>query len=54
MLMIGTARYARTAIFSREIVEVLQSKGVKFASVEDGARAVLQIASRKDVNGKSC
>lgn len=46
-------RYVRTPILSDKVVEYLESKGVKFATVDDCARAMLQLASRKEVNGES-
>ncbi|VUC23914.1 unnamed protein product [Clonostachys rosea] len=45
--------YVRTPILSDKTVESLQSKGVKFATVDDCAMAMLRIATNKEINGRS-
>ncbi|EFX06215.1 short chain dehydrogenase reductase [Grosmannia clavigera kw1407] len=45
--------YVRTPILSQKIIAYLESKGVKFATVEDCAHAMIQIAARKEVNGRA-
>ncbi|KAI0136170.1 short chain dehydrogenase reductase [Xylariales sp. AK1849] len=45
--------YVRTPILPDKVIEYLVSKGVKFATVEDCARAVLNIASDKEIQGRS-
>ncbi|KAH8896921.1 short chain dehydrogenase reductase [Thozetella sp. PMI_491] len=45
--------YVRTPILSDKIIEYLESKGVKFATVEDCAKAMLKIGSDKLINGRA-
>ncbi|KAH7134490.1 short chain dehydrogenase reductase [Dactylonectria estremocensis] len=45
--------YVRTPILADKIIQYLESKDVKFATVEDCARAMMQIASEKNINGRS-
>ncbi|KAH6871219.1 short chain dehydrogenase reductase [Thelonectria olida] len=45
--------YVRTHILSSKIIEYLESEGVKFATVEDCAKAMLRIASDKEINGRA-
>lgn len=52
-MMTNPRRYVRTPILSDKVIAYLESKGVKFATVEDCARAMIQIAARKEVNGKT-
>lgn len=50
-LIIEASRYVRTPILSNKVIEYLESKGVNFATLDDCARAVIYIASRKEANG---
>ncbi|CAK7234690.1 hypothetical protein SBRCBS47491_009034 [Sporothrix bragantina] len=45
--------YVRTPILSDKVVEYLQGKGVKFATVPDCARAMLNIAADTSIHGRS-
>ncbi|KAK6078999.1 fungal specific transcription factor domain-containing protein [Seiridium cupressi] len=45
--------YVRTPILPDSVVEYLASKGVKFARVEDCARAMLNIVADEGINGRS-
>ncbi|KAF7557421.1 hypothetical protein G7Z17_g638 [Cylindrodendrum hubeiense] len=45
--------YVRTPILSDRIIQYLESKGVNFATVDDCARAMLHIASDKEINGRA-
>ncbi|KAJ3530540.1 hypothetical protein NM208_g9282 [Fusarium decemcellulare] len=45
--------YVRTPILSDDVIDFLEGKGVKFATVDDCARAMLHIASDKTINGKN-
>jgi len=44
-------RYIPTRIISPEAFNMLESRGVHFATVEDAASAVLHIASDQTLNG---
>ncbi|KAH7153503.1 short chain dehydrogenase reductase [Dactylonectria macrodidyma] len=43
--------YVRTPILPEQIVERFESNGIKFAALEDCARAMLHIATDKEMNG---
>ncbi|CAK7232063.1 hypothetical protein SCUCBS95973_008135 [Sporothrix curviconia] len=45
--------YVRTPILSDKVVEYVTSKGVKFATVADGVRAMLNIAADQSINGRA-
>ncbi|KAK9422985.1 putative Short chain dehydrogenase reductase [Seiridium unicorne] len=45
--------YVRTPILPDSVIEYLASKGVKFARVEDCARAMLNIVADEGINGRS-
>lgn len=45
--------YVRTPILSAKVIEYLQGKGVKFATVDDCARAMLNIAADQSIHGRS-
>lgn len=45
--------YVRTPILSAKIIDYLESKGVKFATVDDCARAMLNIAADPSIHGQS-
>ncbi|KAH6977416.1 short chain dehydrogenase reductase [Ilyonectria sp. MPI-CAGE-AT-0026] len=45
--------YVRTPILSDKVIQYLESKGVNFATVDDCARAMVHIASDKDINGRA-
>ncbi|KAF2020074.1 short chain dehydrogenase reductase [Aaosphaeria arxii CBS 175.79] len=45
--------YVRTPILSDVVVDFLQDKGVKFATIEDCANTMLRIASVKGTNGRA-
>ncbi|KAF7541614.1 hypothetical protein G7054_g432 [Neopestalotiopsis clavispora] len=45
--------YVRTPILSDKVIEYLVSKGVNFARVEDCASAMLMLAARKEISGRS-
>lgn len=46
------SRYVRTPILSDAILEYLEGKGVKFATVDDCTSTMLRIASEPSINGK--
>ncbi|KAH7142122.1 short chain dehydrogenase reductase [Dactylonectria macrodidyma] len=45
--------YVRTPILADKIIQYLESKDVKFATVEDCARAMIHIASEREINGRA-
>ncbi|KAM6521738.1 hypothetical protein FALCPG4_011444 [Fusarium falciforme] len=45
--------YVKTPILSDTIIDYLQSKAVKFATVDDSTTAVLRIASDRTINGRA-
>ncbi|CAK7238081.1 hypothetical protein SEUCBS140593_010310 [Sporothrix eucalyptigena] len=45
--------YVRTPILSEKIIEYLEGKGVHFATVDDCARAMLNIASDTTIHGRA-
>lgn len=45
--------YVRTPILSPKVLEYLVSKGVKFATIDDCARAMLNIAADQSIHGRS-
>ena len=44
-------RYVRTPILSDTVIEFLEGKGVKFATVDDCVQSMLRLGSEKDING---
>jgi len=45
-------RFVHTPILSDQVVEHLKNQGIKFATVEDCAQAMLRIVTDKSINGE--
>lgn len=52
LINLETHRYVRTPILSDTIIDYLEGKGVKFATVDDCASTMLRIASEPSINGE--